>query len=120
METKTSFCGIECGTCPIYLATIEQDKSKQQILRKSVAIQCSELYGINMQPEEITDCDGCRVNAGRLFSGCVNCEIRKCAQQKELKSCAFCPDYACNTLNMFFSVDPEAKKRLDKIRNSVF
>ncbi|NJK87886.1 MAG: hypothetical protein HC906_19900 [Bacteroidales bacterium] len=51
-----SLCGLICDTCPVHLATFEPDKSRQQIMRESIA--------------EIVL---------RLFSGCVNCEIRKCA-----------------------------------------
>lgn len=120
MYTKMSFCGIECINCPIFLATIEQDTAQQQMLRESVAKQCSELYGMDIKAEDVTDCDGCLANTGRLFSGCANCEIRKCAQKKELESCAFCDEYACEILYTFFSHDSEAKKRLEKIRNIAY
>ncbi len=49
-----------------------------------------------------TDCDGCTPVAGRLFSGCSNCEIRTCAIGKKLKSCAFCSDFACEKLEKHF------------------
>jgi len=40
--------------------------------------QCSKLYGVNLQLKDITDFDECKANTGRLFSGCLYCEIRKC------------------------------------------
>ena len=119
-ELHTAFCGIECSTCPIFLATFEQDKIQQQIIRESVAKQCSELYGMGMKPEDITDCDGCRANTGRIFSGCVNCGIRKCVQLKGFESCAFCLESnSCGMLSKIHEHDPEAKKRLDEIRSTV-
>lgn len=115
MKKMTAFCGLDCSTCPIHLATREEDKKKQQSLRKSIVKQCAEQYGINLLPEDVSDCDGCRANTGRIFTGCSNCRIRKCASDKNIESCAFCNDYACEILLEHFSHDPEARIRLDEI-----
>ena len=116
MEPMIAYCGLRCDSCPIHLATLEQDKSRQQTMRKSIAEQCSKNYHMNLDPEEVTDCDGCRANTGKLFSGCLNCEIRKCAIERKIESCAYCFDYACELLKKHFSLDPSAKTRLEKIR----
>ncbi len=116
MEKMLAYCGLTCDTCPIHLATLEKDKSLQLTMRESIAEQCSELYGMTLQPEDITDCDGCRVNTGRIFTGCLNCEIRKCAVRKNIDSCAFCNDYPCEILVKNFSLDPGSKTRLEEIR----
>ncbi len=112
-----AYCGLLCDTCPIHLATLEQDEANQHAMRVSIAEQCSSLYGMNMMPEEVTDCDGCRAETGRLFSGCLKCEIRKCAILKNLTSCAYCSDYACERLTAHFSLDPGAQTMLEKIRS---
>jgi hypothetical protein len=116
METRMACCGLICDCCPIHLATFEQDKTRQQIMRESIAEQCSKLYGMNLQSGDISDCDGCRANTGRIFSGCLNCEIRKCASKNNIDNCAFCNDYACETLENHFLLDPNAKIRLEEIR----
>jgi hypothetical protein len=113
-----AYCGLTCDSCPIYLATLEQDKSHQQTMRVSIAKLCSENYGMNLRPEDVTDCDGCRANTGRLFSGCWNCEIRKCASQKDIENCAYCIEFACDKLKDLFQHDPGAQIRLEKIRNT--
>jgi len=118
MELLTAYCGLVCDSCPIYLVTLEQDKPRQLTIRESIAEQCTKLYGMNLKPEDITDCDRCRANTGRLFSGCLNCEIRKCAYQKNIESCAYCRDYACERLKEFFLHDSNAQTRLEDIRNS--
>ena len=118
MEEMIAFCGLNCVTCPIHLATLEDDQKKQQSLRKSIVKLCTEQYVMNLLPEDVTDCDGCRANTGRLFSGCYNCRIRQCASNKNIESCAFCDDYACETLLEHFTHDPEARTRLDKIRKT--
>jgi hypothetical protein len=63
METMIAYCGLNCYTCPIHLATNEPDQIKQQKMRESIAELCTKQYGMNLQPEDITDCDGCRANA---------------------------------------------------------
>ncbi|QGY46036.1 DUF3795 domain-containing protein [Maribellus comscasis] len=118
MKVMLAYCGLECSTCPIFLATLETDKSKQFEMRKTIAKECMELYNMQLQPEEITDCDGCNSDTGRIFAGCSNCNIKKCAQAKNLKSCACCPDFSCLKLEEMFALDPDAKIRLVKIHNS--
>jgi len=102
----------------IHLATLEQDQSKQQLMRESIAEQCSTIYGMNLLVIDITDCDGCRANTGRLFSGCSQCKIRQCAIHKDIDSCAFCVDYICERLQEHFLLDPDAQSRLEKMRIS--
>ena len=83
---------------------------------------CREHYGFgeDFTSEYVTDCDDCRTEGGRLFSGCEKCEIRKCAQQRELENCAYCEEYACEKLSIFFTkVRVPAKKVLDEIRASI-
>jgi len=114
-----AYCGLACQTCPIYLATRQEDKEEQARMRAAVAQLCQEHYGMNYRPEDITDCDGCPTEGGRLFSGCKDCAIRNCARQKGLENCAYCCEYACERLETFFATDPAAKTRLDQMRSSI-
>jgi hypothetical protein len=116
-ESQIAYCGLDCSACPIHVATLEPDTGKQYDMRVSIAHECFVHYGMNLLPEEVNDCDGCVANTGRLFSSCQNCEIRKCASAKELESCAFCSEYACDKLEEMFRSDPAAKRRLEKIRS---
>ena len=111
-----SYCGLICDSCPVHLATLETDESVKLSMRKSIAQLCNEKYNMNLGPENITDCDGCKSGTGRLFSGCMDCGIRKCVEAKSIENCAYCEDYACKELEKMFNDDPEAKERLDKIR----
>ena len=115
-----AYCGLNCDSCPIYLASLEPDKLKQQAMRESIAEFCAKEYGISMQADSITDCDGCNSSSERLFSGCRNCTIRTCAMSKGIENCAYCNDYGgCPSLIEIFQYDAEAKERLDKIRNHI-
>ena len=116
MDAMIAYCGLDCRSCPIHQATLEQDRSKQQTMRREIARLCTEKYGMHLHPEDVTDCDGCRSDESRLFSGCAGCEIRKCANERKLASCAFCAEYACKKLQLHFETDPSARTRLEAIR----
>ena len=119
MHSILAYCGLVCRTCPIYLATRMEDKNEQARMRTEIARLLNEHYGMKYAPEEIIDCDGCPIEGGRLFSGCQNCSIRKCAREKHLKNCANCGEYACDKLEAFFASEPSARTRLEEIRNNI-
>lgn len=119
MTEIIAYCGLACQTCLIYLATRQENKAEQERTRIKISQLLKGQYGMKYEPEDITDCDGCRTDGGRLFSGCKNCLIRKCAREKELANCAYCTEYACAPLVAFFSSEPTAKMRLDEIRCSI-
>jgi hypothetical protein len=118
MNEMIAYCGLDCQNCPIYLATREQDKEKQERTRIEIMQSLKTHYGMKCELEDITDCDGCMSDKGRLFSACKDCSIRKCARKKELESCAYCDEYICETLEEFFAKESSAKNRLDKIRDA--
>lgn len=118
LNEMIGFCGLDCSACPIHLAAFEKNEDKKQLVRIDMARAILEHYGLNVSPADITDCDGCRSESGRIFSRCSTCEIRKCATGKNLESCAFCSEYACTKLSKFFAADEGARTRLELIRRS--
>lgn len=114
-----AYCGLTCQTCPIYLATRQEDKQEQLLMRAEIVEQCREHYGVTYKLEDITDCDGCKTEGERLFSASKDCLIRKCARTRGLENCASCAEYACEKLAEFFKKDPAAGKRLDAIRSGI-
>ena len=120
MEKIVSYCGIICQGCPIYWATKEKNKKIKEKMRVEIARLGSEHYGTEFKPEDITDCDGCRQEGGRLLGLCSDCPMRKCALEKRLENCAHCPEFACENLKKFFSTDPQAKAILEVIRSTLY
>lgn len=114
-----AYCGLECESCPIHLATLEKDIFHKAEMRVMIAEELSKIYGTTPKPEIITDCDGCKVSNGRLFTGCTDCEIRNCAIMKNLINCAYCSDYLCDKLKKHYVIDPDAQKRLERIRKDL-
>jgi hypothetical protein len=119
MSELLSYCGLVCSTCPIYLVTREVDKEEQKRKRTEIAKLCKEQYGMNYELSDITDCDGCCTENGRLFSGYLDCAIRKCAKEKAIENCAYCSEYVCQKLASFFVHDSAAKIRLDEVKKRI-
>jgi hypothetical protein len=119
-----TYCGLDCSTCPIHLATLESDLMKQRSMRQNIAVEIERLYGMKCRADDITDCDGCPTTDGRLFAACAKCKVRECAREKGVANCAHCGEYVCQKLQVFFDhggklLHMDAKARLDEIREAL-
>jgi len=119
VQEMVAYCGLTCQSCPIYWATCEEDPEKKQKMRVAIAHLGKEHYNVDMRPEEITDCDGCRTENDRLYPGCKKCEIRNCARERNVETCAHCSDYACEKLQKSFVAEPSSKIKLEVIRSMI-
>ncbi len=119
MDEVLSYCGLICKTCPIHTATVEENIETRTRMRIEISRKCKEQYGMDYRPEDITDCDGCKADTGRLFPACSGCKIRSCARQKGFENCAYCAEYVCEILRAFFVTDLNAKLRLDEVRSGL-
>ena len=111
MRELIAYCGLDCNQCGAYIATVHNDDAR----RAETAERWSKEYKTNFKPEDI-NCMGCTARSRKLFQHCNVCEIRRCAMEMEVTNCAYCSDYACDKLEKFFGMVPDARKRLDVIR----
>lgn len=111
METIISICGLECTSCPAYIAKRTNDNA----LREKTAKEWSEAFKSELKPEDI-NCDSCITVDGVHIGYCSVCEIRKCGFKKKVENCAYCDEYICEKLEQWFKNVPDARKRLDDIR----
>jgi hypothetical protein len=114
MSEMISVCGLLCNECGAFIATAKDSDEK----RAEVAELWSQQYNQNIKPEDI-NCDGCTTDSDRLFGHCKVCEIRKCGKEKAVVNCAYCDEYACEKLEGFFKMAPEAGRRLNEIRSKL-
>ena len=114
MSEMTAVCGLLCEECKAFIATRKNSEEK----RAEVAELWSQQYNQNIKPEDI-NCDGCTSDSDRLFSHCKVCEIRKCGKEKAVANCAYCDEYACEKLEGFFKMVPDAGRRLNEIRSKL-
>jgi hypothetical protein len=112
MEKIISICGLVCSDCGAYQATRDNDDNK----RREVAELWSKEYKSDIKPEDI-HCLSCLTESDNVFGYTRICKIRKCGKEKGVDNCAFCEEYACERLNEFFKMVPDAKTRLDEIRS---
>jgi hypothetical protein len=112
MTEIIAYCGLACHECGAYLATKADDDDQ----RREVAAAWSEEYNAEIQMEDI-NCLGCHADGDVLFHHCLVCEIRQCGQKMRIPNCAHCREYPCPQLSDFFVFVPEAKERLNAIRN---
>jgi len=103
MDVKMiSFCGINCGECPAYLATQANDAAK---LAETAKGWSSEEFPVG--PDDIV-CDGC--HAERVAKFAPECTTRQCGQEKGVENCAQCGEYLCEKLEKHWRMLGEEAK----------
>lgn len=117
MPGMMAYCGLACETCPIYLATRQENDQERLRMRSEIVRLCKEHYGIQYGLSEITDCDGCRSESGRIFSASAACPIRNCARNRKVETCAYCAAYPCEQLEKFFTRESAARSRLEAMHH---
>ena len=94
-ENLVAVCGLNCGACPMYIATQSKDEEKQKALFKQFSAGPMKL-----KMEDIL-CDGC-IGGDRVASFCRDCAIRKCPNDKQdVTRCSDCKDFPCSRITDF-------------------
>lgn len=114
MAKMISMCGLDCASCPAFLAR----KTNDQALRVKTAAEWSVQYHSDIKPDDI-NCVGCLVREGVHVGHCGECELRACGFAKGVKTCAHCPDYPCAMLEKFLEMVPPARANLEEVRRSL-
>jgi hypothetical protein len=112
MTTLIAPCGLDCAQCEAYRHTQASDLNALEAL---VAKWKVEFDAPDMTIKDVT-CDGCLAVSGRVGGYCTMCEIRKCAVEQSLATCAECEDYACEKLTGFWKQAPHAQANLEVLR----
>jgi hypothetical protein len=82
-------CGLYCGACSHYRASLPQRKHLLEQAVRSGRI-----------PEAYT-CHGCRSAHLYVHPGCAQCQIRACAEAKGYLHCGQCQEFPCDRLISF-------------------
>ncbi len=112
MKEIIGCCGLNCSKCGAYIATQTDDDAK----REEVAREWTKNHGAQFTADQI-NCDGCQANGRAPDWVAKMCPIHKCCREKEVNTCANCPQYACKELNDFFPEGSEQRKNLDALKN---
>lgn len=111
MTEAIAFCGLECGSCPAYIAT----QSGDTVALAGVAARWSSETDMQIAADSIL-CDGCKSGSTRINTFCAFCGIRECAVRRGFDTCARCEAYPCEKLLDFQPFRSEGKANLDRLR----
>ena len=108
MNRNIAYCGLDCSACEAYIATVNDD----DLLRRKVAAEWSELNGVDITPGMI-NCLGCR-SEGVKTPYCESmCGIRKCGIARGYETCGECPDLgSCDKVAVIIGNNEAARKNL--------
>ena len=90
-------CGLYCGVCGVYQATITNDEELKAKFAKAYGVPAAELA-----------CRGCRSDI--VFSYCRVCGIKSCTTERALEGCHQCEEFPCAKVEAF--PVPEGKKNI--------
>lgn len=90
-------CGLYCGVCNTYYATINNDKALAEKIAKG--------YGM---PVEKIACHGCMSDT--VFEYCKVCAIKSCTAKNGYEGCYQCGQFPCDKIEAF--PFPEAKTNI--------
>lgn len=108
MKKLIAYCGLDCGKCDAYLATVNDD----WVLREKTAKLWSELNGATIRPEDI-HCQGCRVDGVKTVFCESMCGVRQCALKKSVETCADCRNLEkCSIVGVILANNPSVLKNL--------
>lgn len=107
-------CGLDCGHCDAYLATIRNDDK----LREQTAKKWAEMNSSPQITSDTINCMGCRGN-GVKFAYCeYMCEIRKCVISKNYDTCAECLEVdTCGLVGAITNMNADAKCNLEQLKS---
>ncbi|MCL2663649.1 MAG: DUF3795 domain-containing protein [Oscillospiraceae bacterium] len=91
---KSSYCGINCEKCKVYLATMADDDS----LKQEIAKEWSALYKRKFTKEDMV-CKGCKSDV--LFALCSSCDITSCNKERGIENCNECVEFPCDRYQQF-------------------
>lgn len=83
-----TYCGLNCGACPVLGAN---ERGDDEWIKKAAEMEGSK-------PEDLR-CLGCKTNVTAMF--CTDCGMRLCAREKGLEFCFECDEYPCKRIEDF-------------------
>ena len=83
-----SYCGLNCGACPVGLANEQEDEKALDQMAEEWEARREDL-----------NCTGCKTEKTAAF--CTKCEMRVCAMEKGLEFCSECDEFPCKTITDF-------------------
>ena len=98
-DEHPAYCGFDCGRCPVYRATVDNDVQLKKELIKKYSTPERQLT------EADISCLGCKAEKRYLHAYCEECAIRRCAVEHGCcYNCGECESYPCGNMKECFEV----------------
>ncbi len=104
VKDQIGYCGIWCGSCIVGNGTLREMTEKYKNLTETYDlkdwgpkdIDFAQFYKWLESIQKMDLCAGCRKGGGR-----DNCEMRRCAKEKDLDNCTLCEEFErCSNTEM--------------------
>lgn len=89
MAEILSYCGYRCDLCPAYHENLESDEDRERVREDWI-----KYYNHEAEIDEV-ECKGCMAGPRE---GNPNCQVRPCAIDKGVATCAECSEFACEMI----------------------
>lgn len=108
-----AYCGFDCGRCPVYRATTDNDVQLKRELIKKYSTPERQLT------EADISCLGCKAEKRYLHAYCEECAIRLCAVQHEVSyNCGECESYPCSEIKKRIPAEGESRANMDAVNRA--
>lgn len=106
MKNLIAYCGINCNSCSLYIATINNNVS----LKMKLAEEWGEMYSRLFKVEDM-ECLGCK--SEEVFMLCSKCDIKSCNENKGIERCSKCDDYPCSRIERFYEWQEKQETKVE-------
>lgn len=107
----TAYCGINCGTCPLYVATVNNNTS----MKEDIRLKYEKIYNRSIDIKEM-ECNGCK--SDKKFSLSRACNITPCNISKGIDTCSQCRSFKCDRIKKFYDWQEKNETQVEIITNS--
>ena len=107
MVNLIAYCGINCATCPLYKATLNNDITKKQEL----AIKWGQLYNRSIDIRDM-ECCGCKTK--KRFSLSDKCDIAYCNISRDIDTCTQCSLHSCDRIKQFYKWQKDNDTKVER------
>lgn len=108
MNKLIAYCGINCATCPLYIAT----KSDNCLMKQELATKWGQLYNRSFDIKDM-ECYGCKSKKRFVLS--KGCDISICNISKGITTCTECSSHPCERINKFYEWQKNNDTKVEKV-----
>ena len=114
-DEHPAYCGFDCGRCPVYRATVDNDAQLKKELIKKYSTPERQLT------EADISCLGCKAEKRYLHAYCEECAIRRCAVEHGCSyNCGECESYPCEMIEKRIPAEGESRANMDAVNRTKF